>query len=429
MTVVLALVAAVGVLTHQAITRSQSIDKVRDEIATLDTAAARLDLALLEVAAAERGYVAPGQGVPFWATRVDAALVDARGALGSMQASATDAGAVSRLASAMSRLDSLADMDARARAFASNGQREMASDLIFADGYEIVAAARTETSEGVALQRAAAAAPLALDRRVQLGSIAGIAALGAMALLLTLRRQKLPEPLVTSLDSFGFSDITRTAPAQPRVPDDAVGAALDASLAGLDAIGTDGAIDGAPGDATIATVATVIEGAAPTPAPVPATIPPIDFSAAADVCVDLARLLDMRDLQALLARTATVLEADGLIVWVMDPASEALAPALTHGYAPNLVARLGSLPMNADNATASAWREKRAQIVDGNEKGAGAIAVPMLTADGTMGVLSVELKNGRERAAEVQALARIVAAQLATVVAPPASDARRAAEA
>jgi hypothetical protein len=137
----------------------------------------------------------------------------------------------------------------------------------------------------------------------------------------------------------------------------------------------------------------------------------------------------MRDLQAVLSRTANVLQADGLIVWVMDPASEALVPALTHGYAPNLVARLGSLPMSADNATGAAWREKRAQVVDGNAQGSGAIAVPMLTADGCMGVLSVELKNGRERAAEVQALARIVAAQLATVVAPPAADARRAAEA
>lgn len=402
-TVVLAFVAAVGALTHQAITRAQAMNTARDRVAALDGAAARVDLALIDIAASQRGYVAPGQGVDFWSTRVDAAVADARGALTSLGVAAGDPEAGARIESALSRLDDLAAMDARARAFASDGQQQMASDLVFADGYEIIAAARTDAAEGASLQRAAAADSLTLDRQVHLAAIGGLAFVAVVAVLLTLRRPKGPEPLVTTLDAPMPAEMTpATQPAPAAADDDSIGTALDASPAGMDS-----------------------EAIAPASPAAPA----VDLSAAADVCVDLARLLDMRDLQAVLARAAAVLQADGLIVWVMDPAGKVLAPALMHGYAADLVARLGTLPMDADNATAAAWREKRAQTVEGSGDRSGAVAVPMLTGDGCMGVLSVEVRHGRERAADVQALARIVAAQLAAVVAPPASETRRAAEA
>ena len=409
MTVVLALVAGVGALTHQAITRAQAINTARDRVAAVDAAAARVDLALIDIAASERGYVAPGQGVDFWSTRVDAALADARGALATLGAGTDEPEADARVDSALSRLDDLTAMDARARAFASDGQRQMASDLVFADGYEIIAAARADAAAAASAQRAAAAAPLTLDRQVHVATIGGLAFVAVVALLLTLRRPKAPEPLVTTLDGPVFGDLTPARAASPAPADDAIGAALDASLAVL---------DHAPAEP--------VEPIEPVQPVEPAAV---NLSAAADVCVDLARLLDMRDLQAVLARAATVLQAEGLIVWVMDPAGKVLAPALMHGYAADLVARLGTLPMDADNATAAAWREKRAQTVEGNGDRSGAVAVPMLTGDGCMGVLSVEVRNGRERAADVQALARIVAAQLAAVVAPPAGEARRAAEA
>lgn len=409
MTVVLALVAGVGALTHQAITRAQAINTARDRVAAIDAAAARVDLALIDIAASERGYVAPGQGIDFWSTRVDAALADARGALATLGAGTDEPDAGARVASALSRLDDLTAMDARARAFASAGQRQMASDLVFADGYEIIAAARADAADAASAQRASAAATMTLDRQVQLAAIGGLAFVAAVALLLTLRRPKAPQPLVTTLDGPVFGDLTPARAAAPAATDDAIGAALDASLAGL---------DHAPAEP--------LEPVEPVEPPEPAAV---NLSEAADVCVDLARLLDMRDLQAVLARAATVLQAEGLIVWVMDPAGQVLAPALMHGYAADLVARLGTLPMDADNATAAAWRERRAQTVEGSGDRSGAVAVPMLTGDGCMGVLSVEVRNGRERAADVQALARIVAAQLAAVVAPQTGEARRAAEA
>src|SRR5687767_1609692 len=150
-TVVLMLVAIAGAATHQALTRYHAIDAARDRLDTIDVLAAQADRALIEISASERGYVAPGQGLDFWAARVDAALASAREALQAMRWSrAADAAAVTRAESALSRLDDFSNMDRRARDFTRDGQPAMASDLIFADGYEMIAAARADTAGAAA---------------------------------------------------------------------------------------------------------------------------------------------------------------------------------------------------------------------------------------------------------------------------------------
>ena len=73
----------------------------------------------------------------------------------------------------------------------------------------------------------------------------------------------------------------------------------------------------------------------------------------------MARVLDAGDLPGLLARAAGVLEAPGVIVWVADRAGHALFPLLTHGYSGAAVVHIGSIPTEADNATATAWRTGR----------------------------------------------------------------------
>ena len=58
---------------------------------------------------------------------------------------------------------------------------------------------------------------------------------------------------------------------------------------------------------------------AATPEPArPATT--VNLDAAAELCVDLARVIDASDVPALLARAAAVLDARGIIVWVADSA-------------------------------------------------------------------------------------------------------------
>jgi hypothetical protein len=413
--VVLVLAAVATAAAHQAFTRYIFIENARGRLAALETASAKADLALMEVAASERGYVAPGQGVDFWTTRVDESLAEADTALIRLRSTATSAAAVDQLGSAMSRLDDLAVMDARARQYARDGRVSMASDLIFADGYEMIAAARTEAAAATAAERQAISTPLSRDSRIHMASIAVLAGCVVIPLLLLLRAPKTPEPImVTSIEPLPI-----IAPAPVAVADDAIGAALDASLEGLD--------DFAP--------ALPVESASPAPAAVlsPAAVAAmpasVNLTKAADVCVDLARLLDARDLQAVLARIAAVLDANGLIVWMTDASGQSLAPAVTHGYAPALMARLGALHVDADNATADAWRSKSMQVVAGSGNHPGALAVPLLTSGGCAGVLAVELKDGKERASDVQSLARIVGAQLAAGISPPAAESRRAAEA
>lgn len=404
--VVLLVAALAAASVHQAVARSAALDAAASSGRSLAATAARGDLALVELAAAQRGYVAPGQGLDFWTTKADEALANARGALLVIGPESFDADVSAQRSAALARLDDFAVVDDRARSLARSGERAAASDLIFADGYEILHTARVEMASAFSLAQAATAAPVALDRQIRLASIGVLGAIAAIALLLLMRAPKAPEPLVTTRGDAGYAPETHAKPAEHAATDDEIGAALDASLAGL---------------------THAQEPTAPVVPQVPAVplvppVPGVDLAAAADVCVDLARLLDARDLEGLLARAASVFGADGVIVWLADERGESLAPALTHGYAPSLVRRVGHLPTADDNATAAAFRTQHPQVV------AGALAVPMLTSEGCTGVLAVEVRHGRERDASVQALARIVAAQLAASVSPTAVETGKAAE-
>ncbi|HEX6322157.1 MAG TPA: hypothetical protein VFZ36_00405 [Vicinamibacterales bacterium] len=404
--VVLLLAAGAAAAAYQAVSRSRALEAAAARQAALGAAAALVDVALAEVAASQRAYVAPGQGLDFWAGKVDESLASARAALAALQTQSGAEGAAS-VESALSRLHDFAVMDRSVRDYVRENRNAMGADLIFADGYEIMAAARADAFAAASVAHRGLATTLARDRQLHLASIAALGACVLIAALLLLAAPKPAAPIAATIvtDSFDAAPVSPPAAA----PDDAIGAALDASLAGLDAPTAPTALT-----ATVPTAATITH--------VPTTV---DLPSAADVCVDLARLLDARDLQPVMARIASVLGAEGVVVWIADAEGRSLAPALTHGYSPSLVARLGRLSIDADNATAAACRSKAAQVVD------GALAVPLLTSGGCTGVLAVEMKDGRERAGDVQSLARIVAAQLAATVSVPeaGAEAGRAAEA
>ena len=152
------------------------------------------------------------------------------------------------------------------------------------------------------------------------------------------------------------------------------------------------------------------------PRSVPAEADAADLGLAAELCTDLARVLDPSDLPALLARTARLLDASGVIVWVADRAGAALFPAVAHGYSPALLARMHAIPRDADNAAAAAWREGAERTVAAQGQSPGALVTPILTADGCVGVLAAETLHGAERSETTRAVAAIIAAQLATMV-------------
>src|SRR5207237_7215412 len=121
--------------------------------------------------------------------------------------------------------------------------------------------------------------------------------------------------------------------------------------------------------------------------PMPAE-PSVDLQAVATVCNDLARVVDTRALPALLERTAGVLDASGIILWIADPDGRELAPIVTHGYASNLVARLGTIGRDAENVTAAAYRTSLLQTLRADASSNGAIAAPLVTPTGCVGVMA-----------------------------------------
>jgi hypothetical protein len=164
----------------------------------------------------------------------------------------------------------------------------------------------------------------------------------------------------------------------------------------------------------------------PPPAPVivqvPVPEPPrIDLPGMARLVGDMAQLVDTRALPGMLERAAELLDASGIVLWIADPDGRELAPIMTHGYPQQLVTRLGTIQRGAENATAAAFRTSLLQTVDADSVSSGAIAAPLVTPIGCVGVMAAEIRNEGERQDAVLAAAGIVAAQLATLVGPPSS--------
>ncbi len=316
-----------------------------------------LELTVAAVRTAQAGYVAAGQGADFWMTRVDDLMAQVAAGLSERQLDG-QADAVTALESAQSRLDALRVSDRRARNYVGNDQRLLASDVIFVESLEILdrLAADIATARDAEIQ--AGRREAATIRQYQAGLVGGAAVL--LLVLVAVPKSRGSEvPVVPEVRS----------PDVPAVPE-----VRGAEVQGL--------------------------------------------ADAADVCVDLARLLDGRDLPALIARTATAIGAKGVVLWVIDEARETLRPSLAHGYSDRMVQRLGTLPVGADNVTSVACRTLQPQVVPaGSPEGSGAIAVPLIGAAGCVGVLAAEV-SGRAADGSTLPLARVIAAQLAAVITP-----------
>jgi len=123
-----------------------------------------------------------------------------------------------------------------------------------------------------------------------------------------------------------------------------------------------------------------------------------------------------QDIGPLLQEAARLLDAAGLIIWIADAAGAELTPVLAHGYSDRVLAQLPSVPADADNATAAAFRSAQTAVVHGSAIANGALVVPLITAAACVGVLSMETQHGSEQRESTRALAAIFAAQLAAAV-------------
>ena len=152
-----------------------------------------------------------------------------------------------------------------------------------------------------------------------------------------------------------------------------------------------------------------------------------DLLDVAHLCTEFSLAGNAHEVQPLLQRASTLLNATGLIVWLWDPSAAELKPALVHGYSHQVIARLPRLRSDADNATALAFRSAQLCAIPATENVSGALVIPLLTPEGCAGVLAIELRRRSEQTNSTRAVATILAAllaQMTTHVGPPAGERR-----
>ena len=343
----------------------KKISVSRAEEETLRARSAALLATLAEARAVQVAYIAPGQGEGFWMDRMSKLLPLLDQQMADFKASVGSPAALADLDSALTAIENFHKLDARAQDYVRTGDALPASDLIFSDGLEAIGSATSGVTAALASDLQARNAMMASWKTVELMILGGATA-GVLLLFLIL----------------AFSGGAKaTAAEQP-----SQSGRLFEPVTYTKVIGAD----------------------------------PGALATAAKVCTDMARVAESAQLPALLERTAKVLDATGMIVWVADPSGRELRPAMAFGYSDQVMARMGTIPRDATNAAAAAFRAGQMRTVQGEGSANGALVAPLLTAAGCIGVLSAEMKGGSEKDESSQALASIFAAQLATLVSPAA---------
>jgi len=142
--------------------------------------------------------------------------------------------------------------------------------------------------------------------------------------------------------------------------------------------------------------------------------PSIDLNKIVEVCNGLSRLTDVKALPAILADLANVLSASGVIVWLAE--GNQLHAVSAHGYEPATLKEFSPISHSAKNATATAWQSAKLQTVPGDLLMPGAIVAPILGANSCCGVLTIEVQQDCEKDLALRALTEIFAAQLAAIL-------------
>jgi hypothetical protein len=340
-----------------------------------------------ELKAALHAYLAEGQDHALWTARAAAMIDRLRSSILELEAPAAAAGVA--LTEALDLTDRLAATEQRARDHVNAGQKLLAGELIFSESRDLLDAIRLQVASarsGVA--QAAGAGQADIRREQAMLALGAVGILAFATLLLVIPGRDAASPLAPTAASSG---------AEPA-------AALGATV---------GAIS--PRNAAAA------PASSPTP-PTPA-VPMLSLREAAAICTDLGRVSQSIEISALLERAGKVLNASGVIVWMASADGRELYPAASAGYDDRLLARIGSIPRNAANVTAGALREAAPRTSPGAGSTAAALAIPLMTPLGPVGVLSAEMRELSEVDDTRMAVATIFAAQLATLLGSMATPA------
>jgi len=380
--------------------------------AALDSSARRASQSLRDVRAAQFAYVAAGQGTDYWTTKAARDLDSARSAIKTLRQAITSPPALAALQSTESIVEDVARVDKRAIDHVRNGQRLLASDVIFSDGVELSEAALASLDQALGLELQSRDALLQTFRRRQLFALVAGAAAAVLSVLLLIpaapasrsRQRDQHVAIPPEVSAAGRGAEGWSAPRRASVPEPKTQAPAEPPETIPIESGREAVIEAVPIAQSVSSVVTTT-----------------DFPGLALLCLDLARISDTRALPGLLDRAATLLDASGIILWIADPDGRELNPIFAQGYPQQLVNRLGTIPKEAENATAAAFRTSLLQTVMADEISPGAIAAPLVTPNGCVGVMAAEVRNEAERQELTLAAATIVAAQLATLVGPPSA--------
>lgn len=339
--------------------------------------------ALADVRVGQHSYVAAGQGIAFWIPKVAATTETASALIAGLRQAARSGLAKASLDDATETVKDFGIVDKRARDYIRSGQQLMAADVIFTEGGEAAATAGRQVETARMAEVEANDASESSARKLEAAALGGAAGVALLAVLML-------------------------------VPVGALRAAAEHAASTQSTLG----LQAPPVAAPVEHVEAPERPAASTRA-----ISPV-LMAAAQLCSDFGRVSDIRDVNASLARAADLMDATGIIVWMGSTTGADLRPVLAHGYTPQVLARIPTVPRSADNAAAAAYRTGALQIVV-SKPGAdnGAVVAPIVSPDGCIGALSAEIAGGGEGSDSVQALATIVAAQLAGVLHASATSA------
>jgi len=373
-TVGLLALIALGLAAGFVIPTQQEVTRLTASVRAFDLHARETADALGELRVAQQAYVAAGQGVAFWMSKVATTAAVVRNGILALRPSAASGPARAALMEAEAAVAEFDAVDKRAREYLKSGEHLMAADVIFTEGGDTAATAgrlveRARLSEHQALDARVAA--VRRQQALALGVAGGVTAL--VVLLLAFAGPKSAAPAA--------ADMT---PAASTVADQrGLETRTESSARALAAM----------------------------------------LRTTAELCTDFGRIRDLSDLKDLLARVAAAMDASGVVVWLGSTSGVDLQPIVSHGYSPAVIARMPAVPRSSDNAAAAAYRTGLLQIVLSRPGGsAGALVAPLLTPEGCAGALSAEIRNGGEGSEAVQALAVIFAAQLAGIFAATASD-------
>ena len=309
----------------------QQLAARRSAVRGFDVVARETSAALVSVRAAQQGYVAPGQGLQFWMSRVEALLNSAATRIDELAKIAVSDEARAALTEATDTLVDVRAIDERARQYLTGDQALMAADVVFSEGGESALIAGRQIEAARLAEYVAFDASEAGSRRQQVYAVS--AAIGFAALVIA----------VLMLGPTRTSAASQVEPLVRAVPESDVPAA--------NAV----AVSAARHEAVVPP--------APRVAPdLPREAVPV-LTAAAELCQELNRARDTDELTRLLGRAAEVLDASGLVVWVGVPGAATLRPVLAHGYSPHALARMPHVPRTGDNAAAAAFRTGKLQIV------------------------------------------------------------------